>query len=237
VPAVVIAASHLTASLREQLSSEGELLTFADTEAIQALQAILEQQPNLIVLERLFAATPRGAALINRIKTDPLLAQAEVRVMSHTGDYMRQISRPAVAAAASVSAAAEGRRAVAPDQPPAAATEAPGESRPVDWHGTRRVTRTRVRNGVELQLDGNTATVVDVSTMGAQVLSPTILRPNQKVRVNITDDEVVLRFRGTIIWAKYELTGHGGRPVYRAGVEFVDSDGAALERFSARVRQ
>ena len=55
MPAVVIAASHLTATLREQLSSEGELLTFADTEAIQALQAILEQQPKLIVLERKIA--------------------------------------------------------------------------------------------------------------------------------------------------------------------------------------
>jgi len=236
VPAVVIAASHLTASLREQLSSEGELLTFADTEAIQALQAMLEQRPNLIVLERLFAATPRGAALINRIKTDPLLAQAEVRVMSHTGDYVRQISRPAVAAA-SAAAAADGRRAAAPEQPAAPTPEAASEGRPVDWHGTRRVTRTRVRSGVELQLDGNTAGVVDVSTMGAQVLSPTILRPNQKVRVSITDDEVVLRFRGTVIWARYELGGPGGRPVYRAGVEFVDSDGAALERFSARVRQ
>ncbi|MEO5894787.1 MAG: PilZ domain-containing protein [Vicinamibacterales bacterium] len=235
MPAVVIAATHLTASLREQLSSEGELLTFADTEAIQALQAILEQQPNLIVLERLFAATPRGAALINRIKTDPLLTQAEVRVMSHTGDYLRQISRPAVAASAA--AGADGRRASAPEELAAPVPEAASEGRPVDWHGTRRVARTRVRTGVELQLDGNAAGVVDVSTMGAQVLSPTILRPNQKVRVNITDDEVVLRFRGTIIWATYELGGPGGRPVYRAGVEFVDSDGAALERFSARVAQ
>jgi CheY-like chemotaxis protein len=234
VPAVVIAASHLTASLREQLSGEGELQTFADTEAIQALQAILEQQPNLIVLERLFAATPRGAALINRIKTDPLLAQAEVRVMSHTGDYMRQISRPAVAASAG---AADGRRPAAPEPSGSAAPEPVAESRPVDWRGTRRVIRTRVRTGVDLQLDGNTASVVDVSTMGAQVMSPTILRPNQKVRVSITDDEVVLRFRGTIIWARYELGGPGGRPMYRAGVEFVDSDGAALERFSARVRQ
>ena len=233
MPAVVIAAPHLASALREQLSSEGELTTFADSEAIQALQAILEKQPRLIVLERLFAATPRGAALINRIKTDPLLAQAEVRVMSHTGDYVRQISRPAVA----VAAADSGRPGAGEPPPPVSDSAASAEGRPLDWHGTRRVTRTRVRTGVEIQLDGNAASVLDVSTMGAQVLSPTILRPNQKVRVSITDDEVVLRFRGTIIWAKYELAGPGGRPMYRAGVEFVDSDGAALERFSGRVGQ
>ena len=63
-PAVIIAALNLTPSLRERLADEGELLTFADTEPIQALQTILEQRPRLIVLERLFAATPRGAAKI-----------------------------------------------------------------------------------------------------------------------------------------------------------------------------
>src|ERR687892_2846620 len=88
-PAVVIAASNLMPSLRDRLAVDGELLIFPDTEPIQALQAILEHKPALIVLERLFAATPRGAALINRIKNDPHLGHAEVRVMSHSGDYSR----------------------------------------------------------------------------------------------------------------------------------------------------
>src|SRR5258707_10786489 len=95
MPAVVIAATNLMPALQERLAGEGgEVLAFADTEPIQALQAILEQRPSLIVLERLFAATPRGAALINRIKTDPQLGNAEVRVMSHTGDYSRQVAKP-----------------------------------------------------------------------------------------------------------------------------------------------
>src|SRR5512145_2106577 len=102
-PAVIIAAANLTPSLCERLADEGELLTFADTEPIQALQTILEQRPRLIVLERLFAATPRGAALINRIKTDQQVSQAEIRVMSHTGDYTRVVSRGAGAAAAAES--------------------------------------------------------------------------------------------------------------------------------------
>ncbi len=43
--AVVIAASNLMPGLRERLAGEGELFTFADTEPIQALQAILERRP------------------------------------------------------------------------------------------------------------------------------------------------------------------------------------------------
>src|SRR5262245_32008816 len=179
-PAVIIAALNLTPSLCERLADEGELLTFADTEPIQALQAILEQRPRLIVLERLFAATPRGAALINRIKTDPQLGHAEVRVMSHTGDYTRQVSKPAVEAAAAGAAAVS---AVAPNAPAQVASPvaAPSEPpRPLDWHGTRRAPRHRVRAGIEIQVDGNPASLVDLSTVGAQLLSSTILRPNQK---------------------------------------------------------
>src|SRR6188508_832827 len=134
-PAVIIAALNLTPSLRERLADEGELLTFADTEPIQALQTILEQRPSLIVLERLFAATPRGAALINRIKTDPQLANAEVRVMSHTGDYSRQVARPSKVDAPASGGGSSG------DSSSGAAVATAEAARPLDWHGTRRAPR------------------------------------------------------------------------------------------------
>jgi CheY-like chemotaxis protein len=232
--AVVVAASNLMPSLRERLPGEGELLTFADTEPIQALQAILEHRPRLIVLERLFAATPRGAALINRIKTDPQLSAAEVRVMSHTGDYMRQLSKPGVPAAAPPEAAVMTAGSSAPAR--SAVVPAPPEDAPrqLDWHGTRRAPRHRVRSGVEIQLDGNPANVVDLSVAGAQVLSMTILRPNQRVRVSIPTEEFVMRFRGTIAWAKFELPKPTEPPRYRAGVEFNDADAAAMTEFCGK---
>src|SRR5436190_2930100 len=106
--ALVIAAENLMPALRERVKVDGEIATFSDTEPIQALQAIMDQRPGLVVLERLFAATPRGAALINRIKSDPQLGASEVRVMSHTGDYTRQVVKPSVIATASVAATAIG---------------------------------------------------------------------------------------------------------------------------------
>jgi CheY-like chemotaxis protein len=185
-PVVVVAATNLLPSLRDRLADEGDLLTFADTEPIQALQAILEKKPDLIVLERLFAATPRGAALINRIKTDPHLANAEVRVMSHTGDYVRQVAKPsAVEAVTSAGSHASGVTV---------------ESRQLDWHGTRRAPRVKIRSGVEIQLDGN----------------------------------FVMRFRGAIAWAKFELPQPASPPRYRAGVEFIDADAAAVDAFGSR---
>jgi hypothetical protein len=235
-PAVVIAASNLMPSLRERLSDDGELVVFPDTEPIQALQAILEHRPRLIVLERLFAATPRGAALINRIKNDPQLGHAEVRVMSHSGDYRRTVSKPsappppegpppeAPGPGAGSAVATEAPPAVAP-----AVTEPP--PRPLDWHGTRRAPRHRLRQGVEIQLDGNPVQVIDLSQVGAQVMSQTILRPNQKVRVSVPNDDFVMRFRGSIAWAKFELPDPSAPPRYRAGVEFTDADARAVEAY------
>ena len=232
MPAVVIAATNLMPALQERLAGEGELLTFADTEPIQALQAILEQRPSLIVLERLFAATPRGAALINRIKTDPQLANAEVRVMSHTGDYTRQVAKPSKvenATEPSTSSGAETATGVV-IAPAEAAT------RPLDWHGTRRATRYKVRSGVEIQVDGNPASVVDLSIVGVQVLSSTILRPNQKVRISIPNDDFVMRFRGAIAWAKFELPKPNEPPRYRAGVDFADADAVALDEYCLKIK-
>jgi hypothetical protein len=233
-PAVVIAASNLMPSLRERLADEGELLVFPDTEPIQALQAIIAHRPSFIVLERLFAATPRGAALINRIKNDPQLGHAEVRVMSHSGDYTRVVSKGTPAAAPEGPVASGGGARVATEEaaaPAAAAVSAETPPRPLDWHGTRRAPRHKIRAGVEIQLDGNPAKVVDLSQVGAQVLSATILRPNQKVRVSVPNDDFVMRFRGSVAWAKFELPQPSEPPRYRAGVEFTDADAAAVESF------
>jgi hypothetical protein len=232
--ALVIAAENLMSALKERVAVDGDILTFADTEPIQALQVIIEERPDLVVLERLFAATPRGAALINRIKSDPQLGNVEVRVMSHTGDYTRQVVKPSVVAAPAPQPQPQPVGAAAAAQPtaPVATEEAP---KALDWHGTRRAPRVRVREGLELQLDGNPAAIVDLSVVGAQVISPTVLRPNQKVRITVPSDDFVLRFRGAIAWAKFELPKPPVKaPQYRAGVEFADGDAAAIDKLIER---
>ena len=232
--ALVIAAHNLVDPLRERVEADGDVLTYPDSEPIQALQMIMEQRPGLVVLERLFAATPRGAALINRIKSDPQLAHVEVRVMSHTGDYSRQVVKPSVPSPATPHHVDGTATAVQPTSAPVATEEAP---RSLDWHGTRRATRFRVRSGVELQLDGNPASVIDLSIVGAQVISPTVLRPNQKVRINIPNDDFTLRFRGAIAWAKFELPKPPvTSPQYRAGIEFMDGDAKAIDSIISKTR-
>ena len=51
------------------------------------------------------------------------------------------------------------------------------------------------------------------------------------MRVSIEQDTSALRFQGAIAWVRYELQGGKRGGYYRAGIEFVDADGDAIEIF------
>jgi hypothetical protein len=215
---VVIGAQHHLEALRERAAANGEVLAFSDEEAVIALQAITKRRPQVVTLERLFAATSRGAALINRIKADPALSFAEIRVVSHDGEYSRVSRRRATPPAAAE---------------PASAAVAVAETAPqLDWRGTRRAPRFRMITGTEAQVDGTPATLVDLSAMGAQVIAQAPLKPNQTVRITLADDAGVMRLHAAVAWAFFEIPD--GVTRYRAGIEFKDAKPDAVEAFAQR---
>jgi len=231
---VLIAANDLLPALKPRATlAEGELLTFTDTEALRALEAIGSRRPRMVALERQFAATPRGAALINRIKADPSLDQTEIRVLSHDSDFSRVVPR-------APSAGASPAKPVASSQEPAAAsprkepsTTATMEPQPLDDIGTRRAPRFTMAEKVEVLIDGNSATLVELSTCGGQVVSPTILKPNQRVRIVFNDEAGIMRVNASIAWASFEMPASSG-PRYRAGLDFVDGEVGLISAFCDR---
>jgi hypothetical protein len=237
---IVIASPDLLRALKQRNATiNGFVLTFSDAEANLALEEILRRRPYAIELERQFAATPRGTALINRIKADPALAQSEIRVVSHDSDAVRIVPRGAGAAPSTPTLAPP---APAPalamlEAPPVIADIADiadvAPSAPLDQRGTRRAPRVRIAGDVSVLVDGNGAKLVDLSTVGAQVISPTTLKPNQRVRMALTDERGALRFNAAIAWAFFEIPQKGG-PQYRAGVDFVDADSNAVGAFCLR---
>ena len=92
---VLIGAANLLPTLKDQTADlNGEVLAFSDAEAIRALEAIVKRRPRTVALERMFSTTPRGVALINRIKSDPALTDLEIRVLTHDPEYRRLIPEP-----------------------------------------------------------------------------------------------------------------------------------------------
>jgi hypothetical protein len=217
--AVVIGNADMLPRLKERASGlEGELLAFSDADALIALEVITKRRPAVVALEREFAGTARGVALVNRIKADPGLEQVEIRVIAHDSDYSHVHARSAGPGPGSGHGTAA-----------AAAVHAP----PLDQRGTRRAPRVRIAGNVEVLVDGNIATLVDLSAIGAQVVSATILKPNQRVRVALNDDLGNVRFNAAVAWASFEIPPDAG-PRYRAGLAFVDADTHAVEAFCAR---
>jgi CheY-like chemotaxis protein len=217
---VLIASPEHLSALKDR-EDFGEALVFSDTEALRALDVITRQRPDVVALERMFAATSRGTALINRIKADPSLSSCEIRIVAHDTGYTR------------VSPRRSGDTTVGTTTPPAAAVavaEAPRPAvAPLDQRGTRRAPRFRMVDGVDVQVDGNPAALVDLSVVGAQVVSTTILKPNQRIRLTLPNGPPPLRVSAAVAWASFEIPKGGAR--YRAGIEFLDADPSALTRF------
>jgi hypothetical protein len=220
---VIVGAPELQAGLRQHAGADGDVLAFSDKEALKALDAIAARQPRMVVLERLFAATSRGAALINRIKADPGLSGAEIRVIAHDGTYSRVSPRRPAPAAPPTAAGTDSDAAVD--------TIAPAVPS-LDYRGTRRAPRVRMAGGTTAQVDGVAADIIDLSTMGAQIVSPTPMKPAQPLRFVLTDEYGIIRLTGFVAWVSFEIPKGASR--YRAGVEFRDADGKALEGFCNR---
>ena len=68
-----------------------------------------------------------------------------------------------------------------------------------------RAPRFRIVDGIEVSIDGNPATLVDLSLVGAHVVSPTILKPNQRLRISLPDTTRAMRFSAAVAWASFEI--------------------------------
>jgi hypothetical protein len=178
VTVLIAPADHL-AGLQEQRGLKGAQ-AFADTDAHSALEVITREHPKVIAIERDFASSRRGVALMNRIKADPALATTEVRIVY-----------------------------------------------------SRRAPRYRV-SSMHAIIDGNPALIVDLSMIGAQVVSTTALRPNQRIRMTLSGEHGV-RFNAAVAWATFELPSEG--PRYRAGIQFQDANNAVMTRLLETVTQ
>ena len=206
---ILIAGPEHLARYKQRLAASGEVLAYADSDALIALDVITQKHPASIVIERDFATTSRGAALINRLRADPALASASIQLISTEG--LHDVAPPA----------------------PAAPVVTGTSSAHLDKEGTRFARRYAIKVGVEAIIDGNQVTLVDLSIEGAQVISPNILRPKQRVRIVLSDKGTSLRYTGTIAWASFELPNPTTQR-YRAGVAFINPESDAILTFAER---
>jgi len=214
--AVLIAAVEAQPVLEARLSPEvRELLVFSDTDALKALRTITLRKPRLVALDQAFIDTPRGKALVNRLKADPALASVSIRLLD-------------VNAPDDIPDAAEFESAPAAEAP--AAPPPPAE---LDFVGTRRAHRHAIDDGMEVLVDGKPGTLVNLSLVGAQLITNASMKPTQRVRLSFGDQSASIRGSAVVVWASFEMP-KGAGPRYRVGVDFVDPNTDALQAYISR---
>ena len=105
----------------------------------------------------------------------------------------------------------------------------------LDQRGTRRAPRFKTADNVAVALDGKSGSLIDLSIVGAQVVSPGGLKPNQRIAMALIDETAHVRFNASVAWTSFEMSP-SGEPRYRAGINFEDADAAAVDAFCARHR-
>jgi hypothetical protein len=96
---------------------------------------------------------------------------------------------------------------------------------------TRQARRVKKQEGLDLTVDGAESSLVDVSSSGAQILSPSAMRPNRVLRLMLTAGERALACKGRVMWARFEQARGSAAAHYRVGVKFTDVDQKTVEAF------
>jgi len=215
---VLIADPLRMAAIRDELRMPGRVLRFSSSNLASVLESIRANQPGIVAVDALFAETPPGKAFIERV--DQLaIPSSEIRlVVRLNGSWA---TTPLVSAGA-------------PGAPAATAATAPKVDAKAAGLNTRRVPRFLVLDPLKAVLDTSQAGLIDISVMGAQVMSTPALRPNQKVKVALPDGSDDLRVCATIAWSLFEKPKYANEPFYRAGIQFTDATKEALEDYCRR---
>jgi hypothetical protein len=203
---IVIADATRMSEVSKGLQLPGRALLFTADNLGSALESIRTQQPKLVAVDVVFAQTPSGTAFVDRVEK-LAISGADIRLVAHLEGRWTTMHRAV-------------RSAVID-------TQKVGLS-------TRRAPRFLVRDPLKAVVEGGTASLVDISILGAQVVSQPVLRPNQKIKLALPDTSDVLRLTAQVAWSMYQKPKPEMDAYYRAGIEFTDAAQQMLEDYRRR---
>jgi hypothetical protein len=223
---VVIATTARMPLIQSASLFSGRVIRFTDNKLAAAFESIQLNHPRLVAIEAPFAQTPQGQAFIERVEklgvrgsTIQLIVQTNGRWAAtpygtqpdpaDAGGPKADRKAAVVAAPATVTAAAKGAN-------------------------TRRAHRFKVLDSLDAVVENRQANLVNISILGAQVVSQPALRPNDNVKILLPDNSETVRVTAHVAWSTFEQARMGTETYYRAGMEFTDAAKEILEDYCRR---
>jgi len=173
----------------------------------------------------------RQLAIENRIRALELaLRDAETRAESAELELEQQRRPVPAAKRAPPISMPTPEPAPAPASGPASALEVTDGSISEQFRGAARAAkRVPFKGDTDIQIDGTPGKLVDLSLTGAQLLTPTAMKPNRLIKVTLPMGSTAVACKAKVMWSRLEP--RSGQLWYRAGVSFTSVDQAELEAF------
>jgi len=211
---VVVADAARMTAIRDGLPTPGRVLRYTTSNLASVFESIRANQPGLIIVDSMFLQTPPGHIFVERIRQ---LSLTKVVLQAAVFERGRWTMGPIDVQPAP---------AVQPDSPRIVAVTAGLD--------TRRVPRFLAQHVLKALAEGSTIEVVDLSVLGAQVLSQPLMRPNQKLKVGLPDEGGTVNITASVAWSVFEKPAAAPEPYFRVGVEFNDAMREALDDYLKR---
>jgi PilZ domain len=227
---VIVADATQTLAIRAGLPLAGRVTWFTVGNLFAAHQSIQMNHPKVIAVEAGFAQTPPGQEFLERIEKLRIRGSAIQLVVRAKGKWATTpyVGQPATAEShAGAAAVSSGRPASVEPRLAAAAAQAKGAN-------TRRANRFKILDSLNAVVENGQASLVNMSILGAQVVSQPSLKPTQKVKIALPDANETLRLTAHVAWVTFEQPQPGTAPHYRAGMEFTDAAQEILEDYCRR---
>jgi hypothetical protein len=231
---VVIADSTRMPAIRDGLRLPVRAVYFTSGNLASALDGIRTNQPKLVAVDAVFAQTPQGLAFLDRVEKTALV-EADIRLIVKIEGRWVTAPRDGAPAAVKISAPivvpVPKPVVVAAPVPNVVAAVVAAEPPPAS---TRRAPRFLVRDPLNAVVENGSASLVDISVLGAQIVSQPMLRPNQKIRLALPDMGETLHVTALVAWSTFEMSKLVAKAHYRAGIEFTGAAQQALEDYRRR---
>ena len=222
---IVVAEPARMPAIRAGLQVLGRAMHINSTNLSSAMDSIKNFQPKLVAVDASFAQTLTGAAFIERVER-LAIADGEIRLIARVDGSWVTTSRHPSAGGVMSSPAVVAPSMAAASTPVAAARHAAVS--------TRRAPRFLVRNPLDVVVENGSASLIDISILGAQVVSGPVLRPNQKIKIALPDTRDLLNVMAHVAWSTFEKPKLTTEAYYRAGIEFTGAAQEALEDYRRR---
>jgi hypothetical protein len=231
---VVVADVSRTAAIRDGLQLPGRTMHFTSGSLASAVESIRAYRPKVVAIDALFAQTPSGASFADRIEAMSIPGIAIRLIVEHEGRWTTTSWKRSPIGASSQPALSTPVVVARPQPTVASLSSALAAASHMPALNTRRAPRFLVRNPVEAVIESGRASVIDMSVLGAQIVSLPTLRPNQKVKLGLPDTGDVLNLIAEVAWSMFEQPAAEGEPHYRAGIEFTNAAQQVLEDYRRR---